>query len=237
VYVVDTPPSPNNDGPVTPTLASYDVVTGQKIGQLTLTGISAGNWMDAQSSGNDPLIHISQPGYALAPDGHTIGVLAPNSDVLSLIDTSSMKLIQQHTLSAEPSLLDRIGEWLGVVPTAAFAKRIEGTIFSITFSPDGKSLYVTGTKYDIQKDGTMIMHGLGVQVVDATTGHIVAQGLSGKQAIWLQPSPDGNTLYALSLDPSVQNGCACTLQRFDVASQHVTATRTFAYPQQVFLFK
>jgi hypothetical protein len=173
------------------------------------------------------------PGFALSPDGRTLAIAAPNGDTLITVDTASLRLVSTHTLQSAQTPLQRLGIWLGLSPSTALAKNIEGTFLNLKFSPDGKLLFLTGMQSETGADGRPVWHGLGMRVVDAGTGRIMGSTLAGDGTDWVGIAPDGSSLYTLSrhsVSPE-EAGCPCVLRRHDPATLQVTAERTFtSYP-------
>jgi len=168
------------------------------------------------------LMTTAQPAWALSPDGRIIAVLAPGGDTLVLIDMLRMRLVRTEQLVAAShasTLLGRLTAWIGIAPSIASAKEVEGAEPSMAFSPDGRQLYITGM---------MSGKGLGLRVVDVRTGTIVGDTLQGKWVISVRPSPDGRTLYALTNDQPDREGDS-TLYRYDLNTHTITAQRRYAF--------
>jgi len=110
-------------------------------------------------------------------------VLDGNTDTLWLIDARRLTVIRTEEVTRAASPLQRLGEWLGLVPAVALAKGGEGAVLSLHMSPDGRTLYATGRRGEITADGTVAMHFLPLQAIDVAHGTILAE----------TPAADGST--------------------------------------------
>jgi hypothetical protein len=209
LYVMDAGPSVARNqqtaGTNTIVLRAYDMPGGKARGSIKL-----------------PIAPAQELAWALSPNGRRIAVLMPDDETLELVNTSTMKLVRTERLVAASrgsSLLGRLAAWLGIAPSTALAKDLEGMGLNMVFSPDGRQLYLTGM---------MSGKGLGLRVVDVRTGTIVGDFLQGKWVILVQSSPDGRTLYALTNDQLDREGDS-TLYRYDLNTHAITAQRRYAF--------
>jgi WD40 repeat protein len=215
-------------------LSAYDLASGKMTRSVDLQDVLTGYW-NLDSSNASPKMGEFSPGIALSPDGRTLAVLGANDDILRLIDTSTLHVTQSHLLvsaSTSSNFLGTIAGWLGLAPTIASAKSIQGTFLSMRYSPDGNLLYVTGTKASIGSDGGVVWTGLGLCVVEATTGRVIATTLENQSVDWIGSSPDGNAIYTLSTSMSDPSPTPLkTLSRYDLTTRTLTAQRAFDWPQ------
>jgi outer membrane protein assembly factor BamB len=219
----------------TPVLVSYDLQSSGTSSRLRLDGIQTSTIVPPQS-GNTPVFTMWKPGFALSPDGSRIAVLDGESNRLELIDARQMTIVRTVDLVRRQSLLERLGDALGLLPATASAKEWLGVDLSITFSPDGRRLYVTGRQGKIGSDGKWTVDGLGLRLVDIASGQILADALAGQWVSRVMPNPDGSTIYTES-DPPM-GGSPTVLQREDAATLAVSAQRNFYDgPELYFLTK
>lgn len=181
--------------PRSPSLYSYDVRSGRLLGHLTLNGVTAGSWSTGRQVSDGPVIDHWQPGIALSPDGRQMAVLDGADNRLTLVDTGNMRVSRSAVLFRPGSVLQRVADWLGILPAPALAKEIEGGSVTASFAPDGRSLYVTGAAATVDDRGNQVWTGRGIERVDASTGQVEAQSLSGQDPsiLWI-----GDALYALA---------------------------------------
>jgi DNA-binding beta-propeller fold protein YncE len=212
------------------TLIAYDTRSGSTAGRLALD-------LPPTTQTNEPgVIRVSGPSIALSPDGGTLAVLDSRDDTLNLIDARSMKVLRTRRLSSPQSMLYRLGELLGIVPTAAYAKGIAvGTQLSIQFSRDGASLYATGYQGGYDADGQYFWRAIGLERIDVGTGQVAATALQGRAVWWLGEAADGSALYALTTEDATSYYGPFTLYRLDPNSLQVTAQRTFSDQPDLFI--
>jgi hypothetical protein len=175
-------------------------------------------------------MEIWSPGLAMSPDGSQIAVLDGATDTLRLVDTHRMQLVKTEALSQPQSLLTRLVSLTGILPTTAEAKEIEGVWLQMQYSPDGKSLYVTGTRGSFDAAGKFSWQSLGLRRIDVQSGTVAATTLQGHGIWWSQLAPDGAAYYVLTptaKDVMNNDSCPCALQRLDPQTLAVTASRTF----------
>jgi DNA-binding beta-propeller fold protein YncE len=229
MYVLHTfPLDPKTHAPATPALEQVDLSTGRTISSLPLPGVMAGTGQIDPASGTDMTFEQWVPGFALSPDGSHVAILDGNSNMLQLIDTGTMHVIRRVSLSEPESPLQHTADLLGLSPTAAEAKQIQGVSLQMQFSPDGNSLYVTGWQGSVT-NGTYSFHQLGLRRIDVTTGTVTATAFQDGQVWWTGIPPDGSAVYALIPSQPVagQFSCPCTLDRLDPDSLAIRATRVF----------
>ncbi len=225
LYGLDLPAGGTSGAkPATPSLVSYDLQSGSASSRLRLDGIQAGTIVPPQS-GSTPTFTMWNPGFALSPDGSQIAVLDGGSDRLELIDARQMTVVRTVDLIRRQSLLERLGGVLGLLPETASAKEWLGVDLSITFSPDGRRLYVTGRQGKIGSDGKWTVDGLGLRLVDIASGQVLADALAGQWITRVLPDPAGSTIYTESGPPI--GGSPTMVQREDAATLTVSAQRSF----------
>jgi WD40 repeat protein len=226
--------APQSSGYGSLQLSAYDLASGKMTRSVDLKDVLTGYW-NLDSSNANPETGGFSPGIALSPDGRSLAVLGANDDVLRLIDTSTFAVTQSHLLvngSTSSNFLGTIAGWLGLAPTIALAKQIQGTFLSMRYSPDGNLLYVTGTKASIDSGGGVVWTGLGLRVVEAATGRVIATTLENQSVDWIGSSPDGNAIYALSTPVNDNSSNPMkTLSRYDLTTRTLTAQRAFDWPQ------
>jgi|GEM_PF-1822468 len=212
-------------------LREYDVASGRQIAALTLPGILAGTGDTGRQVNGHEVYAEWSPGFALTPDGSEVAVLDGNTDTLWLIDARRLTVIRTEEVTRAASPLQRLGEWLGLVPAVALAKGGEGAVLSLHMSPDGRTLYATGRRGEITADGTVAMHFLPLQAIDVAHGTILAETPAADG--WLGLSPDGSALYTLTGEANPDHW---VLRRENPATLQPVATRTFeGYPQLLLL--
>jgi len=211
LYLMDAMPAMMRRHSITVVLWAHDLPSGRTRGSIKLrVGQSA------------------PPAWALSPDGRTIVVLASQDDILQLVNTATMRLMRTEQLvapSGGSAVLGQLAVWLGIAPSVALAKDVEGLGLEMTFSPDGRRLYLTGKSAG---------KGLGLRVVDVRTGIIVGDTLHGKWIASVQASADGRAIYALTSDQLDRVGSS-TLYRYDLDSHAITAKRRYAFEPPVIL--
>jgi len=218
-------------GPRTLTIVSYDTSSGRLVGHLKLNGVLAGSWETKRMVHGYPVSEQEGPGYALSPDRRTIAVLDGRRDLLEIVDAKSLKILRSVELMRPQSLLDRLGEWLGIVPTVAEAKEVEGTNVDIQFSPDGSRLYETGGVTRIGKHGKFSYTSLGVRLINVASGQIVAEALHAQDIWWLLVSPDGRAIYAFG---PTNPAPGTTIWRLDPSTLQAVARRSLTSSEQIY---
>ncbi|MDQ2744280.1 MAG: hypothetical protein M3Z66_18570 [Chloroflexota bacterium] len=230
VYVLHTFPfDQKTHKPQAPVLSSYDQ-HGQLDRAVRLDGVMAG-WGDSgrQENGN-PVMEGWSPGLALSPDGSQLAILDGASNTLRIVDAHTMSLVRTETLSQPQSPLSHLADLLGILPTTAEAKEIEGVDLSMNYSPDGRSLYVTGMRGSFDSSGKFGWHNLGLRRIDVQTGTVEATAFQDQALWWSQLAPDGSAFYALTpaaRDYQGNDACPCALERLDPRTLAVTAKRMF----------
>ena len=128
------------------------------------------------------------------------------------------------------SLYDKIAQSAGEV---AQAKGMDGWLWSASFAPDG-NLLAWGQNVHETDRGQFTWDGLGLRLIDPTTGAILQQGLDGLSVDQVLPTPDGRAIIATA---TRQQGPEA-LYRLDPHTLAVQASRQFSgnvYPQPLIL--
>ncbi len=219
-----TPPEPS---PIS--IAAYDLDTGAEAGRVTLPDVLTGMRI-VERKGQQTQSELT-PGVALSPDGRRIAVVSAEADTVTLIDAQRMVVECSFSFARSGGLSGR----LPFLPHEAEAKGFgEGTAKQAVFAPDGRHLYIFGYQGLYTAAGDLADHGLGLAVVDVTTGKLVAQAFRDQWIDQVMPAPDGHSVYVSGLkqagDITHWSGEASTFQfrRLDPNSLHVLATREFA---------
>jgi hypothetical protein len=224
-------------GPRTPGIVAYDTLTGRVVGRLKLVGVQAGSWTTKRLVRGHPVVEMQEPGFALSPDGRQIAVLDGSRDVLLTIDASHLTLEQTVSLSQPQGMLERLGEWIGLIPAIAQAKNFVGANVDIRFSPDGRRLYETAFIGTLRAQSHFSYSYLGLWLIDVASGRIMAHAFSGTSLSDVQPAPDGSAVYAISPAAVSTQGCPCVLQRLDPATLQVTAQHSVAFGARLFVLQ
>jgi len=225
LYILNEPPGATAAAPGTPVLKSYDLASGRQLDQLALLGLVAGSWTDSTaSSSSDPSgLTVWSPGFALSPDTHHIAILDSHRNALTMVNTAQMTIERTMTLSYPRSPLERLGDMLGLTPTVAEAKEFKGVSLSMTYSPDGRSLLVSGFEGQPNAQGLYRATLLGLRRIDAASGEVQAQQPPNGMPWWLQYAPDGSALYTLG--PVYPNSDSpLVLRRYDPLTLTVLAS-------------
>lgn len=223
----------NSTRPSTPDLIAYDLASGRKVRTIRLDGLRAGMWrLKGDMDGEDLVMAMWQPGFALSPDGSTIAIAHPERDVLTVIDARRMKVLRSVPLSRRQSLLER----LGLAPGTAEAKSLEGTSLQAQFSPDGRRLYVIGQESYVDKEGETHFKGRGLRIIDAQRGEIIKEAFKSEQLSSMKLSPDGSALYTFSGIATEDYQCPCALRRLDPATLKTSVERRLDDYRDLYLF-
>jgi len=225
LYILNEPTGATAAAPGTPILKSYDVASGRQLGQLALPGLVAGSWTDttASSSSDTSGLTVWSPGIALSPDTHRIAILDANRNALTMVDAAQMTIERAMTLSYPRSPLERLGDMLGLAPSVAEAKEIKGTSLSMTYSPDGRSLLVSGFEGKPNAQGLYLPAPLGLRRIDAASGEVQAQQPPNGMSWWLRYAPDGSALYTLG-PVYLDSDSPLVLRRYDPLTLNVLAS-------------
>jgi DNA-binding beta-propeller fold protein YncE len=212
-----------------PELLAQDLQSNRALGRLSLPDLRAGSWQTKRQVGGYPLVRGWSPGFALSPDGRQIALVDGSSNQLTLIDTATLHIVRSVSLVPRQSLLERLGSWLGLLPQTAEAKGMEGVSLYAWYSPDGRLLYLSGTRGRVTKKGTFAWTQLGLRVLDVDSGTILANRFHGKALVETDMSPDGTSLYVPTPGgkPGLSSafGCPCMVQRLDARTLATEATR------------
>jgi sugar lactone lactonase YvrE len=213
-----TPSGPGAAGPEpAPGVTVLDLETGAVLARLDFADMPA------------------EPALALSPDGQRLAVLDSTTERLTLIGLDPLSVERSFALRSEPSALQSVLEFVGVLPRVAHAKPEHGTERQVAFSADGKRLFVYGSEFDGSK-----MRGLGLRLVDLPSERVVASGLEDRLITDLLRSADGQGVFAWGPSDAAIDGFThampFTLQRVDASTLEVLASREFVGPRQVLLW-
>jgi outer membrane protein assembly factor BamB/DNA-binding beta-propeller fold protein YncE len=232
LYSLDVPPEAVTGTPVTPALRAYDLLSGRELGHVTLDGMLAGPETVTGQANGAAMFKSSTPGFALSPDESQIAVLDGDSNRLDLIDTQQLKIVRSVELSRPKSLLERLADALGLSSTPASAKEWLGVQLTMSYSPDGHYLYVSGREGKVGSNGKWTVDGLGLRLIDITNGQIVADALSNQWVTSVTPSPDGSAIYSEAGPP--MSSSPVSVSRQDPSTLKVTAERSFSDPPELY---
>ena len=192
--------------PAAPTVALFDAQTLARQWSAPLDGVIHGAWCEARcdnlrdfsSSEDAPRGLYWTPGVAFAPDASALYIVHADAEKLTTVDLVNRGI---HTLDIRPPqtwLEQWIERVLSLFAQSAQAKvPFAGADRQALLSPDGSRLYLSGTRYVIgEADGHVRVEStpLGVQLVDAATGHLLAQTEQPISVLAL--APDGRHLLA-----------------------------------------
>lgn len=219
------------------TLTAYAASSGNEIGRLTMDGVQTNVEELTAGPNRLPIMRLHAPAIALSPDGRQLAVVQGDRNRLTVIDARTLHVIATHVLSQPASPVQRLFELTGLLPVTAYAKGIpQGVAFTARFSRDGRSLYLTGTQYEVDAAGTSIVKPIGVRLVDVASGEVRAEALTGFPVLWLGEAADRSALYALTPESKQSDpSCPCVLHRLDPTSLQITAERRFEAPPQLYV--
>jgi hypothetical protein len=233
-----TPVGISATGPWPLRIAAYDIDTGGELARGGVPGVLAGSW-PIDSELDSYAMEGLFPAIALSPDGRTIAVVDAGMTELTVLDAVTLDVVTTRAIREPAGLTRRALAWLGILPQDAAAKAIDGAWRSVTFAPDGASLYVTGYELDTSEAAREVTgHGFGVSRIDVATGEIVATGLDGAEVQQVVPSPDGATLYVMRSETpwwEPGGGSAQLLVRLDVATLEPLAERPIGEWSRIFI--
>jgi hypothetical protein len=224
LYAILVPGSGYNaTGPVTPVLVRYDLHVGRENARLKLTGVQAGVWRNGQILGSEPETTILQPGAAMSPDGSQLAVLYNGGSRLMTIDAIGMKITATRSVVVPSVSSSRFG----VAPVDADAKAEVGTIWSATYSPDGRQLMASEHEMTIDpKSQVSTSHGLGVRIIDMQSATVLAdrRGIDIGQAVY---APDSTALFATTWSDDNAGLHNTVVMRLDPSNLATAARREF----------
>jgi len=221
---------PNALRPTNPIVAKDDPARGREVARLTLEDVYAGIWKsDRPPVDSAPVVNGWQPGVAISPGGGMMAVVYADGDRLALVDLSRMRIQSTVTVQRQLSWIERLGPHVRDVQ----AKGMDGWLWSASFAPDG-NLLAWGQNVHETAQGQFTWDGLGLRLIDPTTGAILQQGLDGLSVDQVLPTPDGRAIIATA---TRQQGPEA-LYRLDPHTLAVQASREFSgnvYPQPLIL--
>ena len=176
-----------------PYLLALDAESGIVSGRVDLPGVSVGQrLMEGEERSYYALF---SPGTALSPDGGRYYVAHPDENKVTVVDLEEMRVERSVEIEPKRSLWeDLTSGFLGLFASRAEAKGGASLMKGALVSPDGRWLYVTGLRQNIDPAaGPRGSFPLGLQVIDTETMRLVheEEGITS-----VTPSPDGRWLYA-----------------------------------------
>jgi hypothetical protein len=194
-------PQAGTEPSLTPELVAVDLITGAEIGRVLLPDVVAGaETLDEQPAGaREAMYHYSRPGLAVSEDGERVAVVRADRGGFTLVDAASLTIERTVTIRRDEGLARSFLRWLGVLPQSAAAKMGTGDVISAAFAPGGARLYVWGYHDEPEPEASRVVAtGLGLMVLDAATGEVLAEGLADELIERLAASPDGSTLAVVT---------------------------------------
>jgi len=214
----------NATGPVTPILVRYDLHAGRENARLKLSGITAGVWRNGTTVAGEQGTTVLQPGAALSPDGSQLAMLYDDGRRLMTIDTIAMKVATDRPIVVPPTTmsLSAFG------PVEVDAKSEVGTIWDLTYSPDGH--YLVASKHEMTidpKTNVSTSHGMGARLIDVQTATVTADrpGLDIDDVTF---APDSTAIFATRWYDDNAGQHRTTLVRLDPSNLATAAQRDFS---------
>lgn len=236
VYVMVVP---GNDvkvkGPRTPSVVAYDLRSGREAGRVRLDGVLAGSWPTERKVRDFPIMAMLEPGLALSPDGRRIAIAHADREAITLVDTERMEIASTRTLARPRRLLER----LGLRQRVARAKAMEGVSLQAEFSSDGRTLYVTGQRLEMDAADKVVSTGLGLRAVAVESGQVRAEALDEARLLWVKQPPEGGPVYALKeeMGDDSDGTYRTKLLRLDSDTLEVGAERELAEYRDMFFLQ
>jgi len=206
LYLITPQDQPGAGGPTseadltvrTPSLIVYDLSTGGVVDRLPLPRMTAGQWWRDESR---TVAGEVWPGLAVSPDGRTVAIVHGDRDAVRLVDAERMVATADVPFSREPALLDHLRRLVPFPPgDASAAVLLEGPTRKAVFAPDGETWLVFGfetVRGEFAGEIAQIERGLGLLMVDALTGEVLAEGMTGELFDRIVPAPNGQALYTV----------------------------------------
>jgi hypothetical protein len=221
-----------------PTITAYDLHTGKAVRAVRLSGVLAGTWNTSRTINNEPIGESWDPGFALSPDGSQLAIFDEHDEAVTLLRASTLAVMRTEHLTRPQSPLEAISAMLGLAPETAEAKgEIDGAFVQTQYTPDGRSLLLTGSRLHPDKRHLYSSaQSLGVQLIDVASGQIRAQfpGTAPVTGLWV--APDGSAVYSAIQGWRRRGGWLTTLRRHDPATLRVQTRRTFTHTTWLNLF-
>jgi hypothetical protein len=135
-----------------------------------------------------------------------------------------MQVQSSFTVRRQVSWIDGLGPHVEDVQ----AKGMDGWLWSATFTHDGR-LLAWGQNVHETDQGQSAWDGLGLRLIDPTTGAILQQGLEGQAVDQVLAAPDGGVIFATASKSSLEGEQGpVTLYRLDPRTLSVEASRQFS---------
>jgi hypothetical protein len=214
-----------------PQIIAYDLQARRKAGSVRLKGVLAGSWNTRRTMNGITVSERWQPGIALSPDGSHLAVVDGHDDTLTVLQARTLHVDGSKPLTRPQTALETIAGILGLAPSAAEAKgEIDGAELQAQYTPDGRSLIVTGTcLHPDRRHFYSSSESLGIRLVDVATGRVRAWLHDGKTVTGVFAAPDDSAIYSEAQGWTRQDGWQVTLRRHDPATLAVLAHRTFLH--------
>jgi hypothetical protein len=138
----------NNLAKDAPQLLFIDLEKKKVVQAIHIKGLADGQ-IQRNESGSDgmPNITAMKPGVAWDLARNRLYIVHADQNKVTVIDLQKRAIIQEKTYEPLVSLAQRIQHWL--IPHAE-AKMASGTDIRAVISPDGQSLFITGTKREVE---------------------------------------------------------------------------------------
>lgn len=208
-----------------------DLVTGEVVGKIDLPGFLAGVVPSA-----DPLHYGFTPAMTVSPDGNKLVLVNAVEEAVTIVDTRRLAVERTLDLERGNDDVSRALAWLGVVPREAAAKGVGGIVLEATFAPDGRHLYVWDRSPErISAEGDRLpTDRRGLQVIDLTTGTIIAEGFADSHILDVVPAPDGESLLVTVATGHDERGQPTAYSLWRLTSDLTrTAERTLGFEPHV----
>lgn len=206
--------------PHPPTLSVWQVLRRRMIAAMRTPGdLLAGTWIDLPSpSGSQlpPTVHREIPGFALSPDGRVLVILDYVDSRLDMVDALRLRMIRNpliHRFVAERTT--------GPISSAdaALSGTEDGFDVGTRYSPNGRTLYQSGTGRELLKNNLSVSKSLVTYAIDARR-QSVSGAVTSLLVAPLALDPRGTWAYTV-----VVKGKWVALQRRDPATLAVRAQR------------
>jgi len=135
-----------------------------------LAGLRAGQYKVEEGSQAYPYRQIT-PGVAWDLARGKGYIVDAEQDLVTVIDVAAASVAKPRALQTRRSLVDRL---LSLISTPADAKMVSSTRKQAALSPDGRVLFVAGSREDVTNDLAVTTTPLGLSAVDTVDFGIIA---------------------------------------------------------------